>query len=136
MSSPIIYYKSHYDAEVVEQLHNLKADYMAGLGALSRTLLQHFKEQRMLEENPILQSPVIIPSLINVTAELLCKLPYHLIKSQALIKLLEETLNVLIVSVRKNFFYKIFNENKQVVLYACIFKILEFSDADYENLLY
>ena len=38
--------------------------------------------------------------------------------------------------MRNNFFYKIFSENKQLILYGCIFRILQFTDADYENLLY
>ena len=121
---------------MVDQLHYIKSNYVAGLGCLKRTLLQHFKEPKMLASNVIIQSPVIIPSLINAVAELLSKLPYNYIKSQALIRLMEEIINVLIVAVRNNFFYKTFSENKQAILYGCIFKILQFSEVDYENLLY
>lgn len=136
ISTTIIYFRRNQDMELVEQLHSIKADYMAGLGTLKRTLLQNFKEPKMLASNSIMQSPVLIPSLIGSVSELLSKLPYNCIKSQSLVKLVEEILQVLIISVRNNYFYKLFLDNKQAILHGCIFHILEFSDSDYESMVY
>ena len=45
-------------------------------------------------------------------------------------------LNVLIISVRKNFFFQMFSDNKKAILHGCIFRILEFTNVDYENMFY
>lgn len=95
-----------------------------------RTIFVQFKDAKMISASAVLNSPALIPSLINALYELLSKVPYHKISSNSLIKLIEEILNLLIIAVRNSFYFSHFLEYKQAVLHGCILKVLAFSPLD------
>ena len=56
---------------------------------------------------------MLIPLLISSVQQILAVLPYHKIKSQSMVKLIEEIYDMLLVGVRSNVYYSVFVECKK-----------------------
>lgn len=95
-----------------------------------RVIIMHFKDKQMITAHIILNSPSLIPSIINALNEIFSKTSYYRIKSPNLIKLIEELISVLIVAVKNMFYFQNFMEHKKVMFEGVILKILGFSPAD------
>lgn len=89
LNTSLIYFNESADKEVVEVFHSIKADYLQGVCFALRSIFLQFKDKQMMEANPILNNPALIPSLINCLNELFNKTSYFEIKSMSLIKLVE-----------------------------------------------
>jgi Ni,Fe-hydrogenase I cytochrome b subunit len=61
----LIFYNEQADAEVVDLFHSIKADYIEGVFYIMRTIFMQFKDAKMIQANPILSNPALIPSFIN-----------------------------------------------------------------------
>lgn len=61
---------------------------MQGVGHLMRVVMMHFKDKQMITAHIILNSPSLIPSIINALNEIFSKTSYYQIKSPNLIKLI------------------------------------------------
>jgi hypothetical protein len=130
INTTLIYFNPKADQEVVDLFHSVKADYVQGLVLIMRSISIQFKEKNMLESNSILSNPALIPSFIKSLNELFNKASYFQIKSQSLVKLIEEILQGLIYSVRNSFFFQHFLEYKNLVVHGCVLKVLQLSQID------